>query len=194
MSTRSRIRTLAAEIVRHGAMVSEHPVGTRPQAGNFLRRNRIMSGIAMGTLVVEGDVTSGVLITARHALDQNREVFAVPGSVLSPTSRGPNRLITRSEAKLVSEARDVLEELNLSWVGQQIEMEALFPGSDNEAQILKYVTYDPVHIDEVIRSSGVDISAVGSALAMMELKGLVRQIGGMNYIRLKEFAAEYQAV
>ena len=185
---------LAAEIVRHGAMVSEHPVGTRPQAGNFLRRNRIMSGIAMGTLVVEGDVTSGVLITARHALDQNREVFAVPGSVLSPTSRGPNRLITRSEAKLVSEARDVLEELNLSWVGQQIEMEALFPGSDNEAQILKYVTYDPVHIDEVIRSSGVDISAVGSALAMMELKGLVRQIGGMNYIRLKESAAEYQAV
>ncbi len=118
----------------------------------------------------------------------------MPGSVLSPTSRGPNRLITRSEAKLVSEARDVLEELNLSWVGQQIEMEALFPGSDNEAQILKYVTYDPVHIDEVIRSSGVDISAVSSALAMMELKGLVRQIGGMNYIRLKESAAEYQAV
>ena len=185
---------LAADILENGALVSEHPLGTRPRAESFPRRNRILSGMALGTLVVEGDVTSGALITARHALDQNREVFAVPGSVLSPSSRGPNRLIMRSEAKLVSEAKDILEELNLSWIGQQMEMEALFPVDENESKVLKHVTYDPVHIDEVIRSSGLDISTVSGALAMMELNGLVKQVGGMNYIKIREASAEFQAV
>ena len=185
---------LAADIVEKGALVSEHPPGTRPRAENFPRRNRIMSGIAMGTVVVEGDVTSGALITARHALDQNREVFAVPGNILAPSSRGPNQLITRSEAKLVSDAKDILEELNLSWIGQQMEMEALFPANDDESKVLSYVTYDPIHIDEIIRSSGLNISTVSSVLAMMELRGLVGQVGGMNYIRLKEATVEYQAV
>ena len=90
--------------------------------------------------------------------------------------------------------QDVLQELNLSSVGQQIEMAALFPQDDNESEILPYVTYDPIHIDEIIRNSGLNISTVSSALAMMELKGVIKQVGGMNYIRLKETAAEYQAV
>ena len=90
--------------------------------------------------------------------------------------------------------QDVLEELNLSTVGQQLEMAALFPQDDEETEVLRFVTYDPVHIDEIIRTAALPISTVSGALAMMELKGLVKQVGGMNYIRLKEAAAEYQAV
>jgi DNA processing protein len=183
--------SLAAQIVQHGALVSEHPLGVRPDAGNFPRRNRIMSGMTLGTLVVEAGQSSGALITAHHALEQNREVFAVPGRIFSPESLGANRLIRDSAAKLVIDHNDVLEELNLSSVGQQIEMAALFPQDDNEAQVLRYVTFDPIHIDEVMRNSGLPISTVSSTLAMMEIKGLVKQVGGMNYIRLMETPAGY---
>ena len=144
-------------------------------------------------MVIEAGEGSGALITARHALEQDREVFAVPGNIFSPGSRGTNRLIRESSAKLVSNYNDILEELNLSSVGQQIEMAALFPEDESDSEVLCYVTYDPIHIDEIIRSSGVAISTVSSALAMMELKGLVKQVGGMNYIRLRETSAEYQA-
>ena len=186
--------SLAEEIVREGALLSEHPLGVRPDAQNFPRRNRIMSGMTLGTVVVEAGETSGALITARHALEQDREVFAVPGNIFSPQSRGTNRLIRDSAAKSISDHNDILEELNLSSVGQQLEMAALFPEDENESQVLRYVTFDPVHIDEIIRSSGLAISTVSGALAMMELKGLVRQVGGMNYTRLKETTVEYQAV
>ena len=186
--------SLAAEIAQQGAVVSEHPLGVRPDAQNFPRRNRIMSGMTLGTVVIEGSETSGALITARHAIDENREVFAVPGNIFSPSSRGTNRLIKESSAKLVLDYRDVLEELNLSSVGQQLEMAALFPQDEEETAILRFVTYDPVHIDEIIRTSELPISTVSGTLAMMELKGLVKQVGGMNYIRLKEAPAEYQAV
>ena len=185
---------LAAEIVQNGALISEPPLGTRPNAQNFPRRNRIMSGMTLGTVIVEAGEGSGALLTANHALEQNREVFAVPGNIFSPSSLGTNRLIRDSAAKLVFDYTDVLEELNLSSVGRQIEMTALFPQDESESKVLSYVTYDPIHIDEIIRSSGLNISMVSSTLAMMELKGLVRQVGGMNYIRLKERSAEYQAV
>ena len=185
---------LASEILTNGAVISEHPLGVRPDARNFPRRNRIMSGMTLGTVVVEATESSGALITANHALEQDREVFAIPGNIFSPSSRGTNRLIGESGAKLVVDYSDVLEELNLSSVGQQIEMTALFPQDENESQVLRYVTYDPIHIDEIIRNSGLGISTISGALAMMELKGLIRQVGGMNYIRLKESNAEYQAV
>ena len=188
----SEHKNLAAEIAKNGAVLSEHPLGVRPDARNFPRRNRIMSGMTMGTVVIEAGPASGALITARHALEQDREVFAVPGNVFSPASRGANGLIRDSAAKLVMDHSDVLEELNLSWVGQQIELAAVFPQDENESEVLRWVTYDPVHIDEIIRSSGLDISTVSGALAMMELRSLVKQVGGMNYIRLKETSAEYQ--
>ena len=185
---------LADEILQNGAIISEHPLGTRPNAQNFPRRNRIMSGMTLGTVIVEAAERSGALLTANHALEQNREVFAVPGNIFSPNSLSTNRLIRDSAAKLIFDHRDVLEELNLSSVGKQIEMKALFPKDEKESEVLGYVTYDPIHIDEIIRSSGLDISMVSSTLAMMELTGLVRQVGGMNYIRLKESSAQYQAV
>ena len=185
---------LAAEIARNGAVMSEHPMGVRPNAQNFPRRNRIMSGMTLGTIVVEAPEGSGALITASHALEQNREVFAVPVNIFSPASRGANRLISGSGAKLVTDYRDVLEELNLSSVGEQIEMVALFPQDETQAEVLRYVTYDPVHMDEIVRSCSLPVPTVSGALAMMELKGLIKQVGGMNYIRMKKAAAEYQAV
>ena len=185
---------LAEEIARNGAVLSEHPLGTRPDAQNFPRRNRIMSGMTLGTVVIEAGERSGALLTANHALEQNREVFAVPGNIFSPGSRGTNRLISDARAKLVSKYEDVLEELNLTWVGEQMEMAALFPQDESESDVLNLVTYDPVHIDDIIRASGLGISTVSGTLAMMELKGVVKQVGGMNYIRLRETEAEYQAV
>lgn len=185
---------LADQIVENGALVSEHPLGTRPDSRNFPRRNRILSGMTLGTVVIEAGDGSGALITARHSLDENREVFAVPGNIFSPGSSGVNRLIRDGSAKLVIDYTDVLEELNLTSVGSQIEMVALFPEDETEAEVLRYVTYDPIHIDEVIRESDLGISTVISALAMMELKGIVKQVGGMNYIRIREAPAEYQSV
>ena len=185
---------LASEILQNGAIVSEHPMGARPDAQNFPRRNRIISGTTLGTLVVEAGEGSGALLTASHALEQDREVFAVPGNIFSPTSMGTNSLIRDSAAKLIFDHRDILEELNLSSVGEQLEMVAIFPEDESEATVLGYVTFDPIHIDGIIRTSEMPISTVSSLLAMMELKGMVKQVGGMNYIRLKEASVEYQAV
>ena len=107
---------LAQEIAERGALISDYPLGTQPRSEFFPRRNRIMSGVSLGVLMVEGDVKSGALITARLALEQNREVFAVPGSIYSPTFRGTNKLIQDGEAKLVSNVEDILVELNLTMV------------------------------------------------------------------------------
>ena len=186
--------TLSEQIVQNGAIVSEHPMGARPDAQNFPRRNRIISGMSMGTLVIEAPEGSGALLTARHALEQDREVFAVPGSILSPASIGCNQLIQDSGAKLVTNADDVMEELNLSAVERQLELAAFFPEDEAQAAVLKFVTFDPIHIDEITRNSALAASTVSGALTMMELRGLVRQVGGMNYVRLRETVAEYQSV
>ena len=186
--------TLAEQIALKGAIVSEHPLGARPDAQNFPRRNRIISGMSLGTLVIEAPEGSGALLTARHALEQNREVFAVPGSILSPASRGGNELIRDSGAKLITSADDVMEELNLSAVEHQLELAAFFPEDEAQAAVLKFVTFDPIHIDEITRTSALAASTVSGALTMMELRGLVRQVGGMNYVRLRETVAEYQSV
>ncbi len=177
---------LAQEIMENGALISYYPLGTQPRSEYFPRRNRIMSGISLGVLVVEGDVGSGALITARVALDQNREVFAVPGSVYSPGCRGTNKLIQEGEAKLVMNLQDILEELNLTMVPVQMEMREAVPADETERILLRYLTNQPTHIDEVRRESGLPITTVSSVLAMLELKGMVRQVGGMNYVRIRE--------
>jgi len=183
--------TLARQILQQGALISECPLGVRPRADNFPRRNRIMSGLSLGVLVVEADETSGAMITAHLGVEQNREVFAIPGSILSPSSRGTNRLIQEG-AKLVRSYTDILEELNLTAVAHQIEMKEIIPSSDTEALLLKQLGAEPTHIDEVCRLSGLPISTVSSTLTMMELKGLVKQVGNMNYVLAREVREAYR--
>lgn len=183
---------LAREIIERGALISEYPLGTRPKADNFPRRNRILSGVSLGVLVVEAGEKSGALITAEQALQQNREVFAIPGSILSPTSRGTNNLLQQG-AKLVRNYLDILEELNLAMVTQQLEMKELLPTDRTESLLLKQLSAEPTHIDEICRQSGLAAALVGGTLTMMELKGMVKQVGGMNYVLAREIRKEYQA-
>lgn len=182
---------LAQRIMQQGALISEYPLGVKPRADNFPRRNRIMSGLSLGVLVVEAGETSGALITAHQALEQNREVFAIPGSILSPASSGTNHLIQEG-AKLVHNYTDILEELNLTAVAHQMELKEVIPASDTESMLLKQLSAEPTHIDEVCRSSGLPMPTVSSTLAMMELKGLVKQVGAMNYVLAREAREEYR--
>jgi DNA processing protein len=183
--------SLACSITSHGATLSEYPLGTKPKPDYFPRRNRIMSGMSLGTLVIEADESSGAIITAHMALEQNREVFAVPGSVLSPMSRGTNRLIQEG-AKLVRNCIDILEELNLNASIQQMEMKEIVQTTETEALLLKQLTAEPIHIDQVCRNSGLPVSAVSSNLAIMELKGLVRQVSAMNYVLARESHQQFK--
>ena len=182
---------LVREVLERGALGSELPLGTPPRAEHFPRRNRIISGMALGTVVVEAGEGSGALITARLALEQNREVFAIPGSILSPQSRGANRLIQEG-AKLVMGAGDILEELNLAMAAPQAEMKELLAPEPQEAPLLRHLSTEPLHIDELCRLSGLAIPTVSSLLSIMELKGMVRQVGAMHYILSREAREEYR--
>lgn len=180
---------LAQAIMEHGALVSEHPLGVKPRAENFPLRNRIMSGLSLGVLVVEAGERSGALITAFQALEQNREVFAIPGSILSPASRGTNHLIQEG-AKLVRNCADIIEELNLSIVApQQLKIKEFLPVNASESAILKQLTSEPKHIDEICRHSGLTVPEVSSTLAILELKGVTKQVGNMNYALAHEIKA-----
>ena len=181
---------LFGRIVEQGAVVSEYPLGTRPDPRNFPRRNRMISGMSLGTLVVEAGEKSGAGWTVYHALEQNREVFCVPGSIFSPASRMTNRLIQEG-AKLASSHIDILEELNLRAVSHQIEMRLAedlppSPDADGEAGLLRCLNHEPMHIDDIQREASLPVALVGSLLTMLELKGLVKQVGGMNYVRIGE--------
>ena len=182
---------LARSLLKQGALLSEYPLGTRPRPDNFPRRNRIMSGMSLGVLVVEAGESSGAMITAHMALEQNREVFAVPGSILSPASQGTNHLIQEG-AKLVRGCADILEELNLTAAAHQMEFKEIIPESETESILLKQLSAEPTHIDEVCRQSGLPAAAVSGTLAMMELKGLVKQVGVMNYVLARELRQEYR--
>jgi DNA processing protein len=183
---------LAQQIAAQGALISEYPLGTQPERCNFPVRNRIISGLALGTLITQAGEGSGALITANFALEQGREVFAVPGSALDRGWSGNNRLLQRGEAKLVLRARDVLEELNLTMVSQQAEVRAVVPENATEALLLKHLSEEPLHVDELGRASGLPIAQVTSTLALMELKGLVRQTAGMNYVVAREASIPYR--
>jgi DNA processing protein len=186
-------RHLARAIMERGALVSDYPVGTPPEAGNFPPRNRIISGLSLGVVVVEAGAKSGALITSDFAEEQNREVFAVPGSIVSRNSAGCNRLI-QDGAKMVLSIEDILEELNLTMIEHQSEARAVLPADQTEAQLLALISDAPVHMDEICRSSQLPIQQVSSTLAMMELKGMVRQIGGMHYVLARESNVPYQIV
>jgi DNA processing protein len=178
-------RGLAADIARQGAVVSEYPLGTKPEARNFPPRNRIISGLSLGVLVVEGSPRSGAMITAAYAVEQGREVFAVPGSILSRNSGGPSQLIQQG-AKLVTSIGDILEELNLGMAVEQMEVRQAMPDNPTEAHLMRFLSLEPLHVDELGRAAGLPINEVTGALALMELKGVVRQVGGMNYVLARE--------
>ena len=173
-----------------GAVISEYALGVQPEAKNFPPRNRVISGLSLGVIVVEAGEKSGALITANFALEQNREVFAVPGNVNSPVSKGPNRLIQQG-AKLVLSVEDVLEELQLGRVVAQTAVQLALPESAEEAALLAHLSAQPVHVDELCRQTGLPTNQVGSTLTMMELKGIVQQVGGMRYVRLREPDVQY---
>ena len=159
----------------------------------MLFRSRILSGVSLGTLVVEGDFQSGAMITAKYAMEQNRELFAVPGSIFSPQSRGPLGLI-RDGATPVSSANDILEALNLSQLGAQMDFgRAAPPDSEEERALMKVLSREPQHVDMVTRRSGLAPSVASGTLALLELKGLVRDVGGMQFVRVREDSAEYHA-
>jgi DNA processing protein len=181
---------LARRVSQQGALLSEYPPGTRPRPDHFPRRNRILAGLCLGTLVVEAGAGSGALITAQLAMEQNREVFAVPGSILSPASEGTNKLI-QDGAKLVRGVSDILEELNLTAVVGQLEMKEVIPATPAERELLKYIGAEPHHIDEICQASRLPAQTVSATLAMMELKGMVRQMGAMNYALVREAQEKY---
>jgi DNA processing protein len=176
-------RGLAARIVRQGAVMSIFPLGTEPRAVNFSPRNRVLSGMACGVLVTEAGEKSGALITARYALEQGREVFAVPGNITAKGSSGTNRLI-QDGAHPVLSARDVLEVLHLERVTQFAQARENLPLADEEERaILMRLSAEPLHVDELTRQSGLPVSKVISTLTLLELKGAVRQVGPMIYVR-----------
>lgn len=173
---------LAEQIAAHGAIITEFPLGTKPDARNFPQRNRVVSGLSFGTLVVEAGERSGALITAAFAADQGRDVMAVPGSIFSPASRGTNRLI-RDGAIPVTSAEDILQELEPQRGTRHMAVERIVPEDDTERALLAILGTEPLHIDEIARMASLPMSVVNAGLAMMELKGLARQTGAMNYVR-----------
>lgn len=179
-------RALAQEITQgHGAIISEYGLGIQPEAKNFPPRNRIISGLSLGVIIVEAGERSGALITTNFALEQNRDVFAVPGNINSPASQGPNKLIQEG-AKLVTRVEDVLEELNLHMVAERTAVQLVLPETAEEIALYTQLSAQPVHIDELSRSTGLPSALVSSTLTLMELKGMVQQVGGMNYVLLRE--------
>lgn len=174
-----RNRSLAEEISSRGALVSEFPLGTEPHAGNFPRRNRLISGLARGCLVIEAALDSGSLITARLAADQGRDVFAIPGSIHSPVSKGCHALIKQG-AKLVESAQDVLEELGVS---MRAAPDAPAAGSDDG--LLESMGFDPCDIDELCGRSGLPAEAVSAMLLKLELDGKIAGLPGGLYQRIR---------
>lgn len=167
-----------------GAIVSEYPLGVVPQRHFFPIRNRIISGLSLGTVVIEAAEKSGTVHTVRSALEQGREVFAVPGSIFNPLSAGCLELI-QSGAKLVRTAQDILEELEVEVKAKKIEAQRVLPESQEEEALLEFLKDGPVHIDELVHKSGFSVSTVSSVLSLMEIKGLVKNMGKMEYRKVR---------
>ena len=173
----ARNRDLARRIADTGSIVTEFVPGTPPRKENFPRRNRLISGLARGVLVVEATLSSGSLITARWAGEQGRDVFAIPGSIHSPFARGCHKLI-RDGAKLVETAEDVLVELGLSQNTPSPPRAPLVPSTNNEAWLLASLGYDPVTIDALVERAGRPADVIAAALVRLELDGLVAALPG----------------
>ncbi|MBC7342545.1 MAG: DNA-protecting protein DprA [Clostridia bacterium] len=180
---------LAQEIIERGALVSEHPLGVAPEAKHFPARNRIISGLARGVLVAEAPKRSGALITAEFALEQGRDVFAVPGPITSITCEGNNNLL-KEGAKAVTQAGDILEEYGLKVEAQiaiddLLKAEPAYSGqlSARESEILSLISYDPVHIDEIVEQLRLPVAKIQATLTLLEMKGIIQQLPGKYFVR-----------
>ncbi len=185
-------RTLAENITKSGAVISDYPPGTPPESSNFPPRNRIIAGLSMASVIIEAGETSGALITAKFAVDQGREVFALPGNIFAPQSKGPNRLIQQGAHPLLK-PRDILDVLDLTRVTEHRAARKALPADATESQVLDMLSHEPLHVDEIGTQTGLPVAKVSSALVMMELKGIVRHVGGMNYVAVREAQSEYDA-
>ncbi len=185
----ARHHALAHRIAVDGCLISEYPLGTQAMASNFPRRNRLISGLAVGVLVVEAAMQSGSLITARSATEQGRDVFAIPGSIHSPLSKGCHQLI-RQGAKLVESAQDILEELRWQHIAAPVQPTAAVPPAhaiDADAslqQLLALAGHDPVSIDQLVERSGLPAADIQAALLTLEMAQRVEMLPGGQYRRL----------
>ncbi len=184
-------RNLADEICANGAVISDYAPGTPPEGVNFPPRNRIISGLSLAVIVVEAGKKSGALITAKFAADQGRDVFAIPGNVHAPQSIGTNQLI-QDGARPLLQPKDVLEALNLQQIQEYRAARHVIPSDEVEAKLIEILRTEPVHVDELSRAAGYSVQKVSAALTMLELKGVVRQVGGMQYVMAREVRAVYE--
>lgn len=176
---------LAEEIVTNGgAVMAEYPPGTIPTKYTFPRRNRIVAGMSLGTLVIEAADGSGALITAQCTLDNGRELFAVPQNITSLTSVGVNKLI-KNGANIVTSAQDILDVLDLRDVKQIITNREIIPASPAEAKLLPHLSREPIHVDALTKLSTLDSPTVNATLTIMEMTGKVRNLGNMMYVLAK---------
>ncbi len=174
-------RYLADKIIsNNGLIISEFSLGASPSRYSFPMRNRIISGLSIATLVIEAAQKSGALITAHYALEQNRDVFAVPGNIFSKTSIGANKLIKQG-ATPVNSAEEILETLDLKHFNSYIDNKKIIPKTLEEEKIIPHLNHEPIHIDELIRLSGLNAPELSSTLSMMEVRGIIKNYGGMKY-------------
>lgn len=174
-------RAIAKEIANCGCLMSEYPLGTPPLRQNFPARNRIISGLSKGVLIIEASESSGSLITAKFALEQNRDIFSIPGNIYSKNSEGTNNLI-KMGAKLVTRPVEILEEFNISFFEK--EKVEIVPENPEEALIFKNLKQDEAtHIDILSKNTQIKTAPLSSILTLMEIKGSVKNIGGMRYVK-----------
>ena len=173
---------LSQRLLARGCLVSEYALGAPVFKQNFPIRNRIISGLSLGTVVVEADLESGSLITANYALEQNREVFAVPGPIFSATSRGTNELI-RKGAHVVTGIGSILEELNIDATTATAPIDA--PDSPEERRVLEQLTREPTQIEDLIRELKIPAGQMNAVITILEMKGRIKNVGGAQYIKIR---------
>lgn len=178
----SENKNLVEKVIENGAIISEFLLGTKPEAENFPKRNRIISGLSLGVIVVEAGAKSGALLTAQYALDQNKEVFAIPGNLTSKTSEGTNALIKQG-AKLVTSVEDILSELKVYSSPPAEKLRPIPELPAEEKSIYQMLSTEPAHIDQIAQLVSVSTGQALSLLLNLELKGLVKQLSGKMFTR-----------